>query len=619
MNGFYIKQLCVTGLNLAPAEIIFEKGGNLVTGDSDSGKSYLFAVLQFMLGRSSEIKDIPESVGYEDYLMQINTFSDETPYTLHRKINQTTIDIKQCEIKNYFTSIADKKTYITKGGLTRSDNISTFLLGLCGLGDKQLLKNKNKGVKQNLGVKDLIKFTFIAEESIITENSPFYFSRQFMDQIKDQSFLSLLLTGDDFSGIRQIVDDDKRETQIRGKLEFIGTQISEYAKELDQLQDEYKQNEASHDYESVYNTLTSKLKEVVQDAKILTDKKTKRVNERLAIQEKLNYNSDLLTRFDILRSQYLSDSKRLEFVLEAEVLSSQLGDTVCPVCASPLDENHIIHIKETDNFRTAVNEELNKIISKLVDLEGTISSLRFEYKAIQASYEYVNGQILELETRLNEDFSPTIDALKTQLSDFMGFESVKNKIKFITKEISKLFTEKDRLERILEIKDIPDDITLLPYSLLSDLAEYIEARLRKWHFLPSVNVIFDSSYQTFDIVISGKRRKSYGKGKRAISYSACVLGVLDYCLAKQTNFSNLIVLDSPLTTFEEKRNVSVTESISQSVVDSFFTDLSNTPTNAQVIIFDNKEPSTGIVDSLSNLNTIVFTGNNQLGRKGFFP
>src|SRR5690606_36930917 len=369
MNGFYIKQLSVTGINLLPAEIIFEKGGNLVTGDSDSGKSYLFAVLQFMLGRSSEIKDIPESVGYEDYLMQINTFSDETPYTLHRKRNQTTIDIKQCEIKNYFTSIADKKTYITKGGLTRSDNISTFLLGLCGLGDKQLLKNKNKGVKQNLGVKDLIKFTFIAEESIITENSPFYFSRQFMDQIKDQSFLSLLLTGDDFSGIRQIVDDDKRETQLRGKLEFIGTQISEYAKELDQLQEEYKQNEPSHDYESIYNTLTSKLKEVVQDAKILTDKKTKRVNERLAIQEKLNYNSDLLTRFDILRSQYLSDSKRLEFVLEAEVLSSQLGDTVCPVCASPLDENHIIHIKETDNFRTAVNEELNKIISKLVDLE----------------------------------------------------------------------------------------------------------------------------------------------------------------------------------------------------------------------------------------------------------
>ncbi|MGJ1315733.1 hypothetical protein, partial [Sphingobacterium multivorum] len=409
MNGFYIKQLSVTGTNLIPAEISFEKGGNLVTGVSDSGKSYLFAVIQFILGRSNEIKDIPESVGYEDFLMQINTFSDEIPYTLHRKLNQNTIDIKQCEIKNYFTSGADKKKYITKGSLTRPDNISAFLLDLCGLADKQLLKNKKKGTKQNLGIKDLIKFSFIAEDSIITENSPFYFSRQFMDQIKDQSFLSLLLTGDDFSEVRQVTDDDKRETQLRGKLEFIGSQISEYAKELDQLYSEQQRNEASHDYESVYNSLTIQLKEVIQNAKILTDQKTRLVTERLAIQKKLNYNFDLLSRFEILRSQYRSDSKRLEFILEAEVLSSQLGDTICPVCSSPLDGNHIIHINETENFRIAVNEELNKIISKLADLEKTINGLEYEYKSIQINYEDIKEQILELETRLNEDFSPTIE------------------------------------------------------------------------------------------------------------------------------------------------------------------------------------------------------------------
>lgn len=619
MNGFYIKQLSVTGINLTPAEITFEKGGNLVTGDSDSGKSYLFAVLQYALGRSSEIKDIPESAGYEDFLMQINTFLDDIPYTLYRKINHNTIDIKQCELKNFFTSSSEKNTYITKGPLTRSDNISTFLLSLCGLADKQLLRNKNKGVKQNLGVKDLIKFTFIAEDAIITENSPFYFSKQFMDQIKDQSLLSLILTGDDFSGVKQVVDEDKKETQLRGKLEFIGSQISEYAQELDGLQNEHQQKEASYDYDIAYNTLTVKLKEVIQDAKVLADQKAKLVSKRLAIQEKLNYNSDLLSRFEILRRQYRSDSKRLEFVLEAEVLSSQLGDTVCPVCASPLDENHVIHIKEADNFRSAVNEELNKIHSKLADLEKTIKSLELEYVGIQTNHGYISDQIEGLEVQLSKDFSPTIDGLKLQLNDFMGFEGVKNQIKFVNKEIAKLFAEKDRLERILDQKEVPVDITLLPYSLLSDLAGYIEARLRKWHYLPAVNVVFDSSYQIFDIVISGKSRKSYGKGKRAISYTACLLGVLDYCLAKQRSFSNLVVLDSPLTTFEEKRNVSISDAAPQSVVDSFFVDLSNTPKNAQIIIFDNKEPSMAVDDQVSDLNTIIFTGNEQSGRRGFFP
>lgn len=305
--------------------------------------------------------------------------------------------------------------------------------------------------------------------------------------------------------------------------------------------------------------------------------------------------------------------------MEAEVLSSQLGDTVCPVCASPLDENHIIHIKEADNFRSAVNEELNKIQSKLADLERTIDSLEFDYADIQTNHKYISEQIAGLEVQLSEDFTPTIDGLKLQLGDFMGFEEVKNQIKFINKEIAKLFAEKDRLERILDQKEVPDDITLLPYSLLSDLAEYIEARLRKWHYLPIVNVVFDSSYQIFDVVISGKSRKSYGKGKRAISYTACLLGILDYCLAKQRNFSNLVVLDSPLTTFEEKRNVSISDTASQSVVDSFFVDLSNTPKNAQVIIFDNKEPSSAVEAQLTELNTIIFTGNEQSGRRGFFP
>ncbi|MGJ1316541.1 hypothetical protein, partial [Sphingobacterium multivorum] len=242
----------------------------------------------------------------------------------------------------------------------------------------------------------------------------------------------------------------------------------------------------------------------------------------------------------------------------------------------------------------------------------------YEYKSIQINYEDIKEQILELETRLNEDFSPTIEGLKMQLHDFMGFEGVKNQIKFINKEITKLFTEKDRLEKILEHKDEQDNITLLPYSLLSDLAEFIEARLNNWNYLSSVNVVFDSSYQVFDIVISGKNRKSYGKGKRAISYAACLLGVLDYCLAKKRSFSNLIVLDSPLTTFEEKRNLNLSDVTSQGVVDSFFIDLSNTPLNAQIIVFDNKEPSLESADSLQHLNTIIFNGNEQLGRKGFF-
>ncbi|HEX8609059.1 MAG TPA: hypothetical protein VF679_10515, partial [Pedobacter sp.] len=378
MKGFYIKELSVQGTNVRPAEISFQPGANLVTGASDSGKSYLFAVLNFCLGRSQELKDIPESVGYDDFLLEIHSFEQDTAYTLYRKLGQNTISVKACVLKVYATSGATLKTYNTTGSLSSEDNISYFLLGLCGLAGKQLLKNRSKGIKQNLGIKDLIKLSFIAEDKIITEESPFYFSRQFMNQIQDQSLLNLLLTGEDFAEITPKEDLEKRETRLRGKLEFIGYQLSEYAQGRDKLVKSFEEKSATLNYNEVYTKLSLELQQNMAEAKELSQLKSLLVTKRLEISERVTYHSELLARFAILEKQYQSDSQRLEFVLEAEVLSTQLGEVVCPLCSSPLDSNHMIHIHEIEHFREAAQEELKKIQSKLVGLKETIGNLAGE-------------------------------------------------------------------------------------------------------------------------------------------------------------------------------------------------------------------------------------------------
>lgn len=618
MKGFYIKELSVQGINMSPAEISFQAGANLVTGASDSGKSYLFAVLNFCLGRSQTLKDIPESVGYSDFLLEIHSFENDTPYTLFRKLGQSTIDVKQCLLKVYFTSAAEKKTYLTSGRLGSSDNISAFLLELCGLAGKQLLKNRSKGIKQNLGIKDIIKLSFIAEDKIITEESPFYYSRQYMNQIQDQSLLNLLLTGEDFSGITPKEDQDKRETRLKGKLEFISYQLSEYSQDRDKLVKNFEEKKATLDYDEVYTRLTAELQQNMAEAKELSNLKALLANKRLGILEKMNYNTELLARFNILEKQYHSDSQRLEFVLEAEVLSTQLGDVVCPLCSSPLDSNHIIHINEIENFREAANEELNKIRSKLLGLKETITNLSAENQVTAGELNEVNGHITDLEVRLETNFTPRIDQLKSDLREFMDFESITNEIQFVDKEVTKLYSEKDRLYTLLQTKEEVEEINLLPYTILADLSDAIAARLKAWNYMHPVNVVFDSNYKIFDIVISGKSRKSYGKGKRAISYTACLLGLLDYCLQHNRNFSNLIVLDSPLTTYEEKKNLPKEEAVSETLLNSFFRDINNTSSDAQLIIFDNKEPSDEIKQELDRLHIVIFTSNEEVGRRGFF-
>ena len=52
-NGFYLEKLVLTGEDVEPAIVEFEKGLNVIYGPSDTGKTYIFQCIQFLLGKSS--------------------------------------------------------------------------------------------------------------------------------------------------------------------------------------------------------------------------------------------------------------------------------------------------------------------------------------------------------------------------------------------------------------------------------------------------------------------------------------------------------------------------------------------------------------------------------------
>ena len=65
MSGFELRRLRVTGPGKADAVMTFERGLNVVSGPSDTGKSYLVEAIDFMLGGQTPPRQIPESVGYD--------------------------------------------------------------------------------------------------------------------------------------------------------------------------------------------------------------------------------------------------------------------------------------------------------------------------------------------------------------------------------------------------------------------------------------------------------------------------------------------------------------------------------------------------------------------------
>src|SRR5438552_10836876 len=78
-----LTELTVTDGELAPATVRFATGLNLIVGASDTGKTFVFEAIDFMLGAKEGLRRIPESQGYIRVFLSIDP-SDGPAVTLRR-------------------------------------------------------------------------------------------------------------------------------------------------------------------------------------------------------------------------------------------------------------------------------------------------------------------------------------------------------------------------------------------------------------------------------------------------------------------------------------------------------------------------------------------------------
>src|SRR5688572_27537690 len=60
-----LRKLAITDGVLPDATVNFETGFNLIVGASDTGKTFIFDAIDFMLGARDPLRRIPEAAGYE--------------------------------------------------------------------------------------------------------------------------------------------------------------------------------------------------------------------------------------------------------------------------------------------------------------------------------------------------------------------------------------------------------------------------------------------------------------------------------------------------------------------------------------------------------------------------
>lgn len=613
-HGFYISKLEIRGVNLATASLTFKKGFNLVSGGSDTGKSYAFSCLEFMMGKIDSPKNIPESSGYTDAYLEINTYTNDT-YTLVRKLNDgSNFRVKDCNLSEFDSS---KKNIETFGVYPNSSkNISDFFLMLCGIETTVQIKSKNDNTSRKFTFTILRNLTFVNETNITVESSPIYANQSYTDHTYYKNALSFILNGKNANDLVSVPDNQQMKSWTNGKINLVKSQIIHFTSVLEKLRIERLE------YSTPNLDATEKLKIKLENLhgtlnKYISDK-TKLLEDIESNKSQLIYKKELLLRLELLKEHYLSDKKRLEFILEGEQLLGQLNTVDCPICEGVLNQEKVNYIQNNEGVKTSIEFENEKIQIKISDLNKTIEDNSKEIETFEFDIVYLTLQYERIEAMITKELNPSLDNLRAEISNSKTVNRLDAKIDVYTNELE--YYSKEEIGLLSELNKVEktNDAGTDGFGI-SNLMSFIKDILKIWNYENNIEINFNSKHRVYDFEILGKPRGSYGKGMRSISYTAFILSILKYCLVNSRPFSNLLVFDSPLTAFHKgmKDKVESKDEISKGIQESFFRDLVNTEENCQIIVFDNKFPEDDRIKS--KLNFEYFTKDPNYGRYGLFP
>ena len=340
MRGFQLSKLRVVSPSAQPAEIPFFPGLNVITGPSETGKTYIMDCLSYMLGIKGPPKSVEQAKPYSTVLLEIID-SKGKRYTLQRDLN--TAD----DVRLYPTPI-DKWNIVAQSQPLKSKtyakgSLSEFLLSLSGFG-QEVVRINLKDKTRKLRFEDVARFCMVNDHRIADEIPPTFPSGTGAKKIHDESVLRLLITGQDDGLLRQIKEARIKRTQWVTKREVYSSWIGPIEQKLGWVPGglfpriETTITERKSTVEAVDVRIREHTAIIEVEYVALNGHMVHRQNiwERMNLRRaRVSSIKDMEVRFLALRQQYESDLGRLEFVREGEHLLSQLGEDCCPVCGRP--------------------------------------------------------------------------------------------------------------------------------------------------------------------------------------------------------------------------------------------------------------------------------------------
>lgn len=600
-----IKKLEVKGGDKNPASIELTTGVNVIAGASDTGKSYITKCFQFIFGTETPPKQIDEAKGYTHLEVTFETENGER-FILSRELKEKA-DVVCNELDK------DKTVTVLKPTHKGKTNLSSFFLDKIGLNNMVLAKGLRSMNHASLTLRIFERILLVDEERIITEGSPFG-KGQNTEKTLEQSFIKTLLTGNDDADIQGVKRNKASKESLKKKLTNLEAFLQKFfPADADVQKSIDKMDDVLEDLETTYAQAEKELNDLIESNKTLVQKRNHLKAQANLVSGKVADDTALLGRFEMLEKKYVSDRERLQANTEAAMYMEQHRIANCPLCGNEVEQDSEIDV---DVIQQANSAEIQKIDVHLEDLRSTQKDVSQSLENNKSEHSLIMQKIFSMDKELGESIGSKVRENRKLLNDldearsnFRKEREMEVKRQEIYKEIGRLQTQYDEISDTYELDD---------FSIESaKLAQKIGETLQRWDFPNGNKTILDLDSR--DIKIDDKPRSHFGKGYRAICFSATLLGLMEY-LYEEGRHPGFVILDSPLTTYkkqdehEEVKNAEVV--LANNLIYSFYRDLCDFYKGKQIIVLDNQEPDE---DLHSSMRYIHFSKNENIGRYGFFP
>lgn len=599
--GIVLRKLVARGPNLVDADVGFDVPVQIIQGPSETGKSYIFSCLWYMLGGNELPKAIPPyGQGYDQLLLEIEDDSGQV-YTVVRSISGGGAELFQCGIQGLDTSEIAPLDEPFGVWLVRQSG---------GAGMVTMRDQSSKGPMTG----DDFRYWSLWSETRIISESPLAGALRENGRGKRMAALAVMLTGNDDAAI--VPARTKDSTKVaKGGVEALEAALKRMTDSLQAAN--VGKVDAKNSIAKIDAALAQMTEQQERRAKSLREIRVSigvHASTLSKADSKLRYSRETLSRFKLLDEKYQNDLERLEALDEGVSLFETLEQVPCPLCGAAMHDEPEAGAAtvSTELQRRAIEAEVRKIRQLRNGLAVAIAEEGHRFDSFSTQVSTARATLAAVEDMEKKALENTHSDFLHDPSELAIHRTEMASVLRTFADIEHLNTEISRLKNLTKRERAPiaRDVTLGGEDVSSKVVDILD----EWGLSGMGEVFFDDT--TYDFKVGGRLRTSFGKGVRGIIGSAISIAVMELALKEGHPHLGVAVVDSPLKAYADSKSSDDNTVPTKTVLDKMYGWLADWSGPGQIVIIENGEVP---LDLCSALSVTQFYGTAPGGRKGFYP